>query len=438
MALTYSLNAGGTSYSVVSDSCTSGDVVIPSTNNGLPVTAIANTAFYDCTTITSVTIPSSVTTIGIAVFYGCSALTSVAIPNSVTSIGASAFQGCSVLTSITIPNKISIIGSFTFYGCTSLVRINFLGNAPSLGANVFTLTSANLKIYYLRFTPGWSSTFGGKPTIAFTLSSNIIKSGGTGKMTGKQRYDLDAIAYFNRVQTADGQALEDTTKIAISTFIVGCKSDGIWDAIKSCCILAGARTLNGALVSLKGTAPTNFNFINGDYSRSIGLKGNASTKYLDSNRKDNSDPQNSHHLSAYITEVGTGSSSSNIIGVSSTGSTSRIAVAFSASIKTFTSRNFLQTTSAGSNLGFKGVSRIDSSVKYYVSSSVNGVSSQAPTTANEHNYSIFSLNSNLGGTISQLSYSNARLSFYSIGENIDLNKLDNRLATLMSALSTLT
>jgi hypothetical protein len=65
--------------------------------------------------------------------------------------------------------------------------MNFLGTPPTIGANVFLSTSANLKIYYLRLTPGWTSTFGGKPTIAFTLSSNIIKGGGTGKLTTKKR-----------------------------------------------------------------------------------------------------------------------------------------------------------------------------------------------------------------------------------------------------------
>jgi hypothetical protein len=69
-------------------------------------------------------------------------------------------------------------------------------------------------------------------------------------------YDADAQAYITAVETADGQALETGVRDAINAFVVGCKADGIWNAIKASCILAGARTLTGALVPLVGTAPT--------------------------------------------------------------------------------------------------------------------------------------------------------------------------------------
>ena len=70
-----------------------GAVTIPSTLGGRPVTRIGNWAFYDCSGLTSVTIPDSVTSIGDRAFYHCSGLTSVTIPDGVTSIGDSAFYG---------------------------------------------------------------------------------------------------------------------------------------------------------------------------------------------------------------------------------------------------------------------------------------------------------------------------------------------------------
>ena len=61
------------------------------------MTSICNRAFYDCSSLTSVTIPEGVTSIGYEAFYGCSSLTSVTIPSSVTSIKAWAFSGCTNL-----------------------------------------------------------------------------------------------------------------------------------------------------------------------------------------------------------------------------------------------------------------------------------------------------------------------------------------------------
>ena len=119
--------------------------------------------------------------------------------------------------------------------------------------------------------------------------------------------DADALAYIAAVEAADGQSLENGVKDAYTAFISGCKADGIWTAIKAACILAGARTLNGALVPLAGTAPTNNNFVSGDYNRETGLKGNGTTKYLNSNRANNADPQNSNHNAVYVTEALTGS-----------------------------------------------------------------------------------------------------------------------------------
>ncbi len=80
----------------------SGDVTIPSTLGGYPVTSIGNYAFYNCNSLTSITITDSVTSIGIWAFCGCNSLTSITIPESVISIGNDAFINLSSLENVYI------------------------------------------------------------------------------------------------------------------------------------------------------------------------------------------------------------------------------------------------------------------------------------------------------------------------------------------------
>ncbi len=101
------------------------------------VTSIGNYAFTYCSSLTSVTIPNSVTSIGNYAFRDCSSLTSVTIPNSVTSIGWEAFKNCSSLTSVTIPNSVTSIRSSAFYNCSSLTSITIPNSVTSIGSSAF-------------------------------------------------------------------------------------------------------------------------------------------------------------------------------------------------------------------------------------------------------------------------------------------------------------
>ena len=80
------------------------------------VTSIGDSAFYERTSLASVTIPNSVSSIGSTAFCECTSLTSITIPDSVSSIGFNAFNGCTSLTNITIPDSVSSIGDSAFIG----------------------------------------------------------------------------------------------------------------------------------------------------------------------------------------------------------------------------------------------------------------------------------------------------------------------------------
>ncbi len=133
--LTYSVSNGKITITDCSTSVTY--VTIPSEIDGYPVTSIGDYAFYNCSSLASIEIPSGVTSIGSSAFWGCRSLESIEIPSGVTSIGSWAFQGCRSLASIEIPSGVTSIGSWAFLGCTSLASIEIPDRVTSIGERAF-------------------------------------------------------------------------------------------------------------------------------------------------------------------------------------------------------------------------------------------------------------------------------------------------------------
>ena len=177
-------NFSGTEATVTnngSTGCYSGDIVIPAsvTNGGntYNVTKIDGSAFSSCSTVSSVTIPSSVTEVEYGAFEGCTGkayihcpvndawwpgswssdpigsfvfarFSEVVVGDEVTSIGSDAFWGCSELTKVTLGSRVKTLGQSAFYGCTKLASINIPNSVTTIEQDVFwdcySLTSIHI------------------------------------------------------------------------------------------------------------------------------------------------------------------------------------------------------------------------------------------------------------------------------------------------------
>ena len=195
-----------------------GSVTIPSTIDGLPVTAIGfgvfrgsaltnvtipdsiitigDHAFDGCANLTQVSIPDSVTSIGAVAFNLCG-LTSITLPNSITNLGAGALGECGYLTNVTLPDSLATIGSGAFDWCRALTSITIPGSVTSLGSNAFTAcyNLANVffegdapsadssvfsednyaTVYYLPGSKGWGATFAGRPAVLW--NPRVVSAG---------------------------------------------------------------------------------------------------------------------------------------------------------------------------------------------------------------------------------------------------------------------
>jgi hypothetical protein len=255
-------------------------------------------------------------------------------------------------------------------------------------------------------------------------------------ITGGNTYtpmDSDAAAYIAAVEgvSGDNQALEPAVRCAIDQFVLGCKTDGIWNAIKASCILAGARTLSGALVPLAGTAPTNNNFVSGDYNRKTGLVGDGSTKYLNSNRNNNADPQNSKHMAFFATTRTTVTGRGFIGTPTVVSGGSWIAISGSGSFP------LLVRINAASSSGDISASSIPVANTFIGGNRATSSQQQVRINGSTFSYSQASVNSSsedirVFGGAGALS-NDSRLAFYSIGESLNLALLNARVTTLINA-----
>ena len=251
-------------------------------------------------------------------------------------------------------------------------------------------------------------------------------------------FDPDARDYILRVEAADGQRLESQVRGAINSFVIGCKADGSWNSIITSCIMAGARTVAGAIVPLKGNAPTNNNFVAGDYSRTLGLLGNDSNKYLATGYNNNDTtnfPQNDSHISCYVSATQTDTSGVFVGTQSTIGNILTLAYSSTTQIF-FRNRVGTQRLFGAAPLGFQASTRNNSANFSSRATQSGGSISDITTTSGSGSPSNHLIGVFCGfSSTTANQFSAARMSFYSIGKSLSIPNLDTRVTSLMTTLA---
>ena len=236
-------------------------VTIPSS-----VTSISSLAFEDCSSLTSVTIPSSVTSIDSYAFRGCSGLFSImvnsanskfdsrnncnaiietatntlitgcmntVIPSTVTSIGWGAFAGCSSLTSLTIPSSVTSIGGAAFAGCSGLTSVTIPDGVTSISYNAFRSCSGLTSVTI-------PSSVTSISTHAFEDCSSLTSVTIPSSVTGIADGAFSGCSSLSSITVMNGNSEYDSRnncnaiiETASNTLVVGCKNTIIPNTVTS-------------------------------------------------------------------------------------------------------------------------------------------------------------------------------------------------------------
>ena len=160
--------------------------------------------FFDCSGLTSLTLPSSVTKIGCYALSNCIGLTSLTLPSSVTEIGEHAFLNCRGLTNFTIPSGVTSIGTSAFFCCYGLISLTIPSSVTSIGGFAFNDCSGLTSIYaYMEKLPETGSNL----FLGYAAKNcTVYVPKGTG-----DAYFWSSFGYFDKIVEFDAAGIDKVT-----------------------------------------------------------------------------------------------------------------------------------------------------------------------------------------------------------------------------------
>ena len=121
------------------------------------ISAINESTFYDCGSLTSISIPNSVTSIGASAFVSCSALSEVKMSENLRELNRDAFSSCTSLKSIGIPIGVKYIDNGVFFGCTALESISLPDSIVAIYTEAFRDCTSLREIYFAGTKEQWNA-----------------------------------------------------------------------------------------------------------------------------------------------------------------------------------------------------------------------------------------------------------------------------------------
>ena len=138
----------GADVTLIDDYAFFGDGAITSLsfNNAEKLKKIGSNAFFGCTGLKSIEIPSNIEQLSFGAFQNCTALSELIIQNGIAEIPAQCFYGCYELENVTIPESVTSIGDRAFMNCSKLGAVEIPGSVENIAENAFDGCD-NLVIY---------------------------------------------------------------------------------------------------------------------------------------------------------------------------------------------------------------------------------------------------------------------------------------------------